>query len=395
MKKNRFYFVLILVIVVLSMIGILLGMILVNIEENNPEYLSAGLFKATVIFFVALLITVFFHEMAHIAAFKLQGIGIRLIYIFPLFFVKERECMKFNLKFNINFGFGGIVIPEIPLINSGREYEKFRKKLQISLACGPITSIVIGILSFFIVVHTTKYIKDNLCSYYFLFFSAMFLWSLFVNLTSFLDFGGIVGDYVAIKKIQNNKVYFLVQIYNFLLLQDSEKKDLLRKKYTYFMERMCEEVRKIYLDINSNSMNLLLIDSVLYEKLIGKYNDRKEQKYLNSEVLEEIMVNISERIQFELYFQFFSHGIMYIYMMENEEKARELWEKYKNNIPCTRVGMYRKSQVELLINKKYIEEFEAERKINTSSLDTFLSGIDNYYEDEIYLNSIIIKRNKE
>ena len=51
MKKNRFYFVLILVIVVLSMIGILLGMILVNIEENNPEYLSAGLFKATVIFF--------------------------------------------------------------------------------------------------------------------------------------------------------------------------------------------------------------------------------------------------------------------------------------------------------------------------------------------------------
>ena len=107
------------------------------------------------------------------------------------------------------------------------------------------------------------------------------------------------------------------------------------------------------------------------------------------------MVNISERIQFELYFQFFSHGIMYIYMMENEEKARELWEKYKNNIPCTRVGMYRKSQVELLINKKYIEELEAERKINTSSLDTFLSGIDNYYEDEIYLNSIIIKRNKE
>ena len=133
----------------------------------------------------------------------------------------------------------------------------------------------------------------------------MFLWSLFVNLTSFLDFGGIVGDYVAIKKIQNNKVYFLVQIYNFLLLQDSEKKDLLRKKYTYFIEQMCEEVRKIYLDINSNSMNLLLIDSVLYEKLIGKYNDRKEQKYLNSEVLEEIMVNISERIQFELYFQFF------------------------------------------------------------------------------------------
>ncbi len=59
---------------------------------------------------------------------------------------------------------------------------------------------------------------------------------------------------------------------------------------------MCEEVRKIYLDINSNSMNLLLIDSVLYEKLIGKYNDRKEQNYLNSEVLEEIMVNISERI---------------------------------------------------------------------------------------------------
>ena len=72
MKKVKFYFVFSLIVVFLSVIGILLGMVLVTIEQKHPEYLSAGIFKGIIIFFMALLVTVCFHELAHAIAFKLQ-----------------------------------------------------------------------------------------------------------------------------------------------------------------------------------------------------------------------------------------------------------------------------------------------------------------------------------
>ena len=60
MKKVKFYFVFSLIVVFLSVIGILLGMVIVTIEQKHPEYLSAGIFKGIIIFFMALLgMTVF------------------------------------------------------------------------------------------------------------------------------------------------------------------------------------------------------------------------------------------------------------------------------------------------------------------------------------------------
>ena len=60
MKKVKFYFVFSLIVVFISVIGILLGMVLVTIEQKHPEYLSGGIFKGIIIFFMALLgMTVF------------------------------------------------------------------------------------------------------------------------------------------------------------------------------------------------------------------------------------------------------------------------------------------------------------------------------------------------
>ena len=72
MKKVKFYFVFSLIVVFLSVIGILLGMVLVTIEQKHPEYLSAGIFKGIIIFFMALLVTVCVHELVDIRG---QGIS--------------------------------------------------------------------------------------------------------------------------------------------------------------------------------------------------------------------------------------------------------------------------------------------------------------------------------
>ena len=100
----------------------------------------------------------------------------------------------------------------------------------------PLCLAFIGLISLILVLCTTKYIGNDFCSYYFLFFSAVFLWSVYINLTSMLDLGSIVGDYSAVKKIKHNNGYALLQIYNYFLLQENEKKFEMRENQRYFQK---------------------------------------------------------------------------------------------------------------------------------------------------------------
>ena len=54
------------------------------------------------------------------------------------------------------------------------------------------------------------------------------------------------------------------------------------------------------------------------------------------------------------------------------------------------VGKYNSKQVELCLCGENIEELKEKENIKISSLDSLLSNINNYYDDEIYLNKLII-----
>lgn len=340
MKKVKFYFVFSLIVVFISVIGILLGMVLVTIEQKHPEYLSAGIFKGIIIFFMALLVTVCVHELAHAIAFKLQRIDIRMIAIFPICLIREKESLKFHIAVSMEIGFGGIVIPEIPTISNQTEYESFQGKMRVSLVSAPLCSAFIGLISLILVLCTTKYIGNDFCSYYFLFFSAVFLWSVYINLTSMLDLGSIVGDYSAVKKIKDNNGYALLQIYNYFLLQENEKKFEMRENQRYFIEKLYETGNNLSLDKEDNSINVLLINAVLYESLMRRNRDNTEIINFDTDLWKRNIHNILNRLQFEAYFQTFSHAVICMHYNGKSEEARELWENYKDKMPSTNVGKY-------------------------------------------------------
>ena len=358
MKKVKFYFVFSLIVVFISVIGILLGMVLVTIEQKHPEYLSAGIFKGIIIFFMALLVTVCFHELAHAIAFKLQRIDIRMIAIFPICLIREKEGLKFHIAISMEIGFGGIVIPEIPTISNQTEYESFQGKMRVSLVSAPLCSAFIGLISLILVLCTTKYIGNDFCSYYFLFFSAVFLWSVYINLTSMLDLGSIVGDYSAVKKIKDNNGYALLQIYNYFLLQENEKKFEMRENQRYFIEKLYETGNNLSLDKEDNSINVLLINAVLYESLMRRNRDNTEIINFDTDLWKRNIHNILNRLQFEAYFQTFSHAVICMHYNGKSEEALELWEKYKDKMPSTNVGKYNSKQVELFLCGKNIEELK-------------------------------------
>lgn len=63
-----------------------------------------------------------------------------------------------------------------------------------------------------------------------------------------LDLGSIVGDYSAAKKIKDNNGYALLQIYNYFLLQENEKKFEMRENQRYFIEKLYEAGNNLSLD---------------------------------------------------------------------------------------------------------------------------------------------------
>lgn len=83
MKKIKFYIVLYLIVLCISICGIAIGIGFAKIQESHPEYLSAGLIKGIIIFLFAQLFSVYLHEIIHVITYKLQGINIRMLYLFP------------------------------------------------------------------------------------------------------------------------------------------------------------------------------------------------------------------------------------------------------------------------------------------------------------------------
>jgi hypothetical protein len=386
MKKIKFYVALYFIVLCISACGIVIGMGFDKIRDTHPEYLSAGIPKGIVIFILAQLITVYLHEMVHAIAYKLQGIHIRMLYLFPLCIVKEEGKLKICKAFNLQIGLGGLVIPKLPVIQNDSEYDRLRKKMSVSVFCAPFFSAVVGMISFLLACCTTEYISSENRSYYFLFFIAMFLWSIYINVMSILSVGNVVGDYAGAKKLKTDEVYSLLQIYNYFLLQDNKIKREARSKQAYLVNRMYQEVKELPLGKGDNSMNFSLADSLLFELILS----RKEcsLKISEPESLDNIIQNLQERLQFESYSCFFSHAIMYLGICGKADEARLLWERYKEKMSKTKTACYQFKQVELFLYKS--NDFKASDDIAISSMDSLLSKLSNYYDDEIYLNNLMI-----
>ena len=112
-KKFKFYIIFYGIVLCISIFGISIGVGVAKLQEVHPEYLSIGLIKGVVVFLFALFISVGMHEATHAIIFKLQSVGVRMIYQFPICIVKENGRYKISFAFNLQIGLGGIVIPKI------------------------------------------------------------------------------------------------------------------------------------------------------------------------------------------------------------------------------------------------------------------------------------------
>lgn len=388
LTQTKVYIGIFLFVLCSSVLGIIIGESIAKIQENHPEYLAVGWVKGIVIFFVAQLISMYLHEIIHVIAYKLQGIDIRILYLFPVCIVKEESHIKFYLAFNLEIGLGGIVIPELPIINNDTEYNSFRNRMSLSLLCAPLFSALLGVIFLILVCSTIEYVNYIYCSYFFVFCSAMVFWSVYINAMSFLNIGSVIGDYSGAKKMKTDEVYSLLQIYNYFLLQENDIKREMRYKNDYLINHILLDVKELPLGKNDRTMNFLLVDSLLYELIMG-------QREINLNILEPekinvVIENLQERLQFEAYSCFFLHSIIYLCICNKIGEAKRLWERYNERIGKNKRATYRFKQVELFLYGKNRNDFYVNNSIAISSMDSLLSKVHNYYDDELYINNIVI-----
>ena len=78
---------------------------------------------------------------------------------------------------------------------------------------------------------------------------------------------------------------------------------------------------------------------------------------------------------------------MYLNICGKTNEAINLWERYNGKMAKTKTGNYRLRQVELFLYGKGINDFNYSNDIEISSMDSLLSKVCNYYDDEVYLNN--------
>ena len=373
------------IVLCISLFGIFIGIGFAKIQEHHPEYLSIGLLKGFLVFGFAQFISVYLHEFIHAIVFRLQGIDIRIMYVFPFCLIKDNGRYKISISFNLQLGFGGIVIPTIFPICNEKEYNNLQKKLSLSFICAPLFSAFLGIVSLILLCCSLERIAYDNRSYYFVFLVAMIFWSIYMNGMSLLNMGTLVGDYLGSIKMKTDEVYSLLQIYNYFLLQENEQKESTRTTQNFLIERMRQKVEALPLNQNASAINFLLADSLLYEMIL---NPKGYTSILaKPEKLNDIINHIQEKIQFEFYSCFLCHAIIYLNLCGNSTDALNLWEKYRDKMAKSKSGIYRFMQTKSCLFGNDCNAFTLNENIEISSLDSLLSKLPNYYDDEKCINS--------
>lgn len=180
--------------------------------------ITTGLQATTFLGFLLVLVLMFYltltiHELAHLIAFRLQGVGIRALYLTIFVFHRTQKGWRFSVKPKLWVLFGGLVVPDLQPIEHEEAYQGVIKRFANALMAAPLATLVFAFLSLvvFIIVLATS-TQAFLIGYLFvatlviLFLSALYTWTFFLSNEMFY------GDIVAYRKIKQDPVFQLIQI---------------------------------------------------------------------------------------------------------------------------------------------------------------------------------------
>lgn len=212
---------------------------------------------------LAFYITLIFHELGHFIAFKVQKIKLRALYITIFVFYKTKYGWRFTIKPKLWVLFGGLVVPDLDLIEDDRTYHEIAKKFAISLITAPIVTISLLSLSVIIFIFSIIFSISSLwigtisiVTFYVILLSTLYIYTFKVSNQNFY------GDFVAYKKMKDDEVFRFTQMQQYMTFRVDQ--DHVFSKYMWEKSKELLKTHKMRHDMIYTMLMTTYVEGILY-----------------------------------------------------------------------------------------------------------------------------------
>lgn len=318
---------------------------------------SISIFWYPLILIGCFYLTLTFHELGHLVAFKLKGVHIRAIYITIFTWIKQDKGFVFKINLKLWVLFGGLVIPDMEDIEDEETYQKVLHAFQYSLIAAPFVTIALLILTWIIFLvlwfFTFSFVWIGLFGLITIIvslLSAIYIYSFTLSNPMFY------GDFVAHKKMKEDPIFQLIQINQYVMFSTLSK-----KSFHPFLWTKSKELAKT-ITTPQNRFQTILLQNYL-EGMI-EYGMKKD--LIIDQKLKNINVNSHTRTEQGLLFLY--DLCFYHYLNQDVERAYLLFE-----------------QIQIKASKKIPDKLKTYLKVKAMHImhieyqDAFLNDPENYY----------------
>ncbi|MDX9691007.1 MAG: hypothetical protein RBT45_01035 [Acholeplasmataceae bacterium] len=303
------------------------------------------------------------HELGHFFSFIFQKVSIRALYITIFIFYKSEKGFRISINPKLWVLFGGLVVPELGVIDNEETYQKKVKAFTNALITAPIVTIVLLISSWILTILLMIYSNhSNLIGLVTLNTIFITLLSLLYIYTFRLSNPIFYGDIVAHKKMKTDQIFQMVQISQytmFSLVESDSTEAFLFDKTRYFLKQTA---------FNYSLMHIMLLTQYIEGILYKKYEIDLE---IDSKIRN---LNINQFLRNEQGFMLANDLAYYYYVNQDVDKAYQVIKQ-----------IYSKEYTKL--NKKlftYIKK-KSYHLLHLEDNHDFLSNKENIYLGAIWI----------
>lgn len=319
----------------------------------------------------------FIHEITHFITFRLRRIKIRALYIWPLILYKKENKWHFKFRQINALTFGGIVIPDLHIIENDNALNRIRKDFEAVMIVAPITSIlfniIVGLLYF------VDYGELKLVGLFY--FIGVSMCTVFITLTSWAKGNGMYGDYAAYIMLRKDKGFATYVAYQYMCFSSEYQKEA----HSFIRNKVLEGIKEAYNKEYFGDIILDCVNTLITEYLTGKIKTmpvvaqqyiiliskkyRQLLIYKNSEILRILLYNLVP---------YFSRGLK---DNSNAIKIHYYLDQYiytKNKV-CI---YYHKRNQHILGLENFLAYLKQPKNIINGILYQLINLFDEYYEDE-------------
>ncbi len=376
--RKKIYKMRLLTLIIKISLFIILGCIFIQLKRVSNLAYSLNPLNLTIVLLISCWCILLIHEMGHCLAIKLRGYKVLSIHL-PL--IQIRFCERLRV-FRNSINLEGMVIPEIPTVDTKDTMEAVKEYIVSMLLGGPLLTSVFAIGSYLI----TRTVSWKYGDIPFIEFCTLIILfeSLFILVNCFRGGNDKLGDVKAAQKIDESEVYLSCRLYEWMFYQQDYISVI--KNSEYIKSIICDNI--LNKKMNDRDENVILL-SVLYYSIceIDSYFMEEFKGNLETHMNEWIDKMAYDRMKDVMVFELYAYGVMLMEKQGMHKKALSYYDQISNigiDLRDDKRLKYYFEQMDKVVNHKM-----GEMKYSTHPEYTFFVVFENHIKCEKTICTII------